>query len=348
MLTDLKIKSLKPEAKPYKVTDRDGLYITISPGGAASFRYDYRLNGRRETLTLGRYDESRGKDLAREIESLDYGGTLSLAEARLLLTKARRAVEMGESPAKAKAGGKSRSSEALAFGGWAEKFFEEADLADSTNAMRRAIYARDLKKTFGRMKLEEITPSMLMSLCEKIKKERNAPATAVHVREIVMQIFRFVQARGVKVANPPSLFEAIQGGTNPACPSVAQPPIGTAFPRENAIQVVQQAFKAGDTVFAPTVSTSLATVKAYGTRRSTGYGVLLVNIDENNAVTTTVGIVNDTRTFTASSLVYGKAQYDNSQSNVWTTPVSQSLGSVTGTFSVTLPPWSVSAITLTN
>ncbi|MCX7143735.1 MAG: Arm DNA-binding domain-containing protein, partial [Proteobacteria bacterium] len=141
MLTDLKIKSLKPEAKPYKVTDRDGLYITISPGGSASFRHDYRLNGRRETLTLGRYDESRGKELPRELDSLDYGGTLSLAEARLLLTRARRSVEKGESPARAKAAGKSLSIAALTFGGWADKFFEEADLADSTKAMRRSIYA---------------------------------------------------------------------------------------------------------------------------------------------------------------------------------------------------------------
>jgi hypothetical protein len=143
-----------------------------------------------------------------------------------------------------------------------------------------------------------------------------------------------------------SLFEAIAGGTNPACPSVVQPPLGTAFPRANAIHVVQQAFKGGDTVFAPTVSSSLATVKAYGARRGSGYGLLLINIDQINAVTTTVGIVNDTRTFNASTLVYGKAQYDNSQNNVWTAPVSQSLGNVAGSFSITLPQWSITAITL--
>ena len=68
--------------------------------------------------------------------------------------------------------------------------------------MRRSIYERDVKKAFGRMNLEEITPSMLMNVCESIKKERDAPATAIHVREIVMQVFRFVQARGVKVENP--------------------------------------------------------------------------------------------------------------------------------------------------
>jgi len=143
-----------------------------------------------------------------------------------------------------------------------------------------------------------------------------------------------------------SLFEAIAGGTNPACPSIAQPPLGTAFPRANAMRVVQQAFNGGDAVFALTVSSSLPTVKAYGARRGSGYGLLLVNIDQNNAVTTGVGIVNDTRTFTASSLVYGKAQYDNSQNNVWTAPVSQSLGTVAGSFFIMLPQWSVTAITL--
>src|ERR1700730_120088 len=39
-----------------------------------------------------------------------------------------------------------------------------------------------------------------------------------------------------------SLFEAIAGGMNSFCPSSVQPPLGTAFPRANAIKVVQQAF----------------------------------------------------------------------------------------------------------
>jgi len=102
-LTDLKIKNLKPHIKPYKVADRDGLYVTITPTGMASFRYDYRVNGRRETLPVGRYDEARARELPRELDELEYGNGLSLAEARLLLTRARRSVEMGQSPAKAKA-----------------------------------------------------------------------------------------------------------------------------------------------------------------------------------------------------------------------------------------------------
>ena len=55
MLTDAALKSLKPKAKPYKITDRDGMYVLVSPKGSVSFRLDYRLNGRRETVTFGKY-----------------------------------------------------------------------------------------------------------------------------------------------------------------------------------------------------------------------------------------------------------------------------------------------------
>ncbi|TIO63930.1 Arm DNA-binding domain-containing protein, partial [Mesorhizobium sp.] len=53
MLTDIALKKLKPKDKIYKVADRDGMYATVSPAGQISFRYDYRMNGRRETVTLG-------------------------------------------------------------------------------------------------------------------------------------------------------------------------------------------------------------------------------------------------------------------------------------------------------
>jgi hypothetical protein len=143
-----------------------------------------------------------------------------------------------------------------------------------------------------------------------------------------------------------SLFEAQVGGTDPGCPSVVLPAVGTAFARAQAIKVVQQAFTPGDAIFTPTVSSSLATVKAYGARRSSGYGLLLVNIDQNNAATTAITIGNDTRAFTASSLLYGKAQYDESRNGNWAAPIAQSFGKVAGSFSLVLPPWSITAITL--
>ncbi|WP_273396077.1 Arm DNA-binding domain-containing protein [Actinobacillus porcinus] len=40
MLTDTKIKSLKPKDKVYKAADRDGLYVSVSTAGTVTFRYD--------------------------------------------------------------------------------------------------------------------------------------------------------------------------------------------------------------------------------------------------------------------------------------------------------------------
>ncbi len=55
MLTDAALRNLKPKSKIYKASDRDGMYVTVSPSGTVTFRYDYRFNGRRETLTIGHY-----------------------------------------------------------------------------------------------------------------------------------------------------------------------------------------------------------------------------------------------------------------------------------------------------
>lgn len=50
MLTDTKLRNLKPQDKLYKVPDRDGLYVAVTPAGGVSFRYNYSINGRQETL----------------------------------------------------------------------------------------------------------------------------------------------------------------------------------------------------------------------------------------------------------------------------------------------------------
>lgn len=45
MLTDTKLRNLKPRDKLYKVNDRDGLYVAVTPAGSISFRYNYSING---------------------------------------------------------------------------------------------------------------------------------------------------------------------------------------------------------------------------------------------------------------------------------------------------------------
>ena len=155
MLTDMRLRSLKPTGKIYKVADQQGLYVAVTRTGVVSFRFDYRINGRRETLVLGQYDSTLGAKKPRDPEELGYGMSLTLAEARLLMARARRSVEGGESPSRDKAEKRVEATEALTFGRWAEKYFAETKLAESTRAMRKSIYDRNLAAEFGRLKLEE-------------------------------------------------------------------------------------------------------------------------------------------------------------------------------------------------
>ena len=215
MLTDTELRKLRPKDKAFKIADRDGMYVSVSPAGTKSFRYDYRLNGRRETLTIGRYDESLGSKFARESSELEFGLSVSLAEARALLAIARRSVEAGESPSRSKVEKRQEAADALTFSSWAERYFADkadpnnsARLADSTIAMRRSVYKRYLEGPFGKLKLDEIKPAQLMKHCESIR-EKGASAPAVQVREIVLLVYRFAAAKD-KSFSAPNPAEAIR------------------------------------------------------------------------------------------------------------------------------------------
>lgn len=99
MLADTKLRNLKPKEKLCKVNDRDGLYVAVTPAGSVSFRYNYAINGRQETVTFGRYG---------------IGG-ITLAEARERRGEAKRMVADGKSPAKGKARDKARIKGAETF-----------------------------------------------------------------------------------------------------------------------------------------------------------------------------------------------------------------------------------------
>ena len=185
MLTDTKLKSLKPQAKLYKVSDRDGLYVAVSAGGTVSFRYDYRINGRRETLTIGKY----GPD------------GITLAEAREKLNEAKKMVDAGESPSAKKRQGKSSVKNASRFSDYADLWFKQWDIAPSTMALRTATLKKHITPVYGKMVLKEITPTLLREHCERIR-DGGAPFTAVLIRDIVWKVFKFAQDRGYEGDNP--------------------------------------------------------------------------------------------------------------------------------------------------
>src|SRR5215468_4450359 len=111
------------------------------------------------------------------------------------------AISEGRSPAIEKQREKRRLLEAKSFGEFGEKWLTAAPMADSTRAMRRAIFEREMLPAWRNRLLTEITPDDLRAHCGAIV-ERGAPATAIHVREIVKQIYGFAILHGEKVANP--------------------------------------------------------------------------------------------------------------------------------------------------
>jgi len=185
LLTDAALKALKPKEKLYKVTDRDGMYVLVTPNGSLSFRLDYRLNGRRETVVFGKYGPTG----------------LSLARAREKCIDAKRAISEGRSPAIEKQREKRRLLEAKSFGEFGEKWLLAGPMAESTRSMRRSVFERELLPIWRKRLLNEITPDDLRAHCAAIV-ERGAPATAIHVRDILKQIYGFAILHGEKVANP--------------------------------------------------------------------------------------------------------------------------------------------------
>ena len=79
-LTDVKIRSLKPAARPYKVFDGRGLYLEVYPGGSKLWRLKYKFRGRESRKSLGPWPE------------------VGLAEARDETGRIRSGLRRGERP----------------------------------------------------------------------------------------------------------------------------------------------------------------------------------------------------------------------------------------------------------
>ncbi|WP_220131473.1 integrase arm-type DNA-binding domain-containing protein [Enterobacter sp. RHBSTW-00994] len=181
MLTDTKLKHLKAREKNYKIADRDGLYVLVTPAGSVTFRYDYRINNRRETLTIGRYG-SEG---------------INLVEARGKLAEAKKLITARISPAIKK----QEIRKVLSFREYEKHWRKTWNVAESTKALRLSIMDKEVLPYFGKRTLKEISPTDLRILCEEIR-DRGAPSTALNVRHLVSKVFEFAIDRGVEVDNP--------------------------------------------------------------------------------------------------------------------------------------------------
>lgn len=70
MLTDTRLRAIKPSEKAQKLSDGGGLYLHVAPNGGRYWRYNYRFGGKQKTLALGVYpDVSIAKARTRHYEA---------------------------------------------------------------------------------------------------------------------------------------------------------------------------------------------------------------------------------------------------------------------------------------
>ena len=84
MLTQFAITNAKPKARPYKLSDGEGLHLLIQPGGSKLWRFRYQFVGKEKMISLGAFPE------------------VSLAEARGKREDARKLVGAGIDPSQKK------------------------------------------------------------------------------------------------------------------------------------------------------------------------------------------------------------------------------------------------------
>lgn len=187
MLTDTKLRALKPKAKVYRVADTHGLCIEVRTTGAKLWRYRYRYAGKASMAALGEYPMMGLADARAErdrMRVLVKGGANPVHVARV--ERAAR-VERSETTFAAVA------LELLA------KRAKEGLGAGSVKRERRLI-EKDLAG-IGCLPVADVTAPALLAALRKLEK-RGVVETAHRARSLAGQVFRYAIATGRAKYNP--------------------------------------------------------------------------------------------------------------------------------------------------
>lgn len=187
MLTDTKLRALKPQEKVYRVADTNGLCIEVRPTGTKMWRYRYRHAGKPSMAALGEYP------------------AVSLAEARAERDKARALVKSGANPAHvAKAERAIRLEKANnTFSSVAFEFLakrEKEGMGAGSVERGRRLIEKDLASV-GQLPITEVTAPVLLAALRKME-QRGIVESAHRARGLAGQIFRYAIATGRAERNP--------------------------------------------------------------------------------------------------------------------------------------------------
>ena len=176
MLTDVRARTAKIGAKPYKLADGQGLYLLVTPSGSKLWRFKYRQLGRERLLAIGKYPET------------------SLADARKARDKARDQLAHGEDPSLTKRREKARKAAEAGdtFAAIAKEFIakcEREGMSPVTTGKKRWLLSL-LGSSFGNMPVAAIQPADILAPLRKIERKGNHE-TARRAMQFVGQVLRY-------------------------------------------------------------------------------------------------------------------------------------------------------------
>jgi integrase len=179
MLTTLSIRALKPQSKPYKLSDGKGLFLLVQPSGAKLWRLRFRHRGIERKLALGRFPD------------------MSLQKARAMRDEAQGQLADGIDPVMEKRRLKLEAAlvAATTFRLVADEYIEKMERERKADAtLKKARWLRGLfDKDIGHRPVAEITPHELLSVLKRVER-RGHHETAQRLREFAGRIFRYSMA----------------------------------------------------------------------------------------------------------------------------------------------------------
>ncbi|HDG7211200.1 tyrosine-type recombinase/integrase [Acinetobacter nosocomialis] len=163
MLSDSKIKTLKPTDKMYRILDAERLYIEVRPSGKKIWRFKYTLNGKEGTISFGEYPSVSLADARKRKE-----------DAKALLAKGINPVEDRNQKEEEKRAATNNSFKAIT-----EEFIKEKMKYKSEGYVDRfkGAMERDIYKIIGNKPIKEVNSADVLQIMkntmERIKKQDN-------------------------------------------------------------------------------------------------------------------------------------------------------------------------------
>ncbi|MFC4952542.1 tyrosine-type recombinase/integrase [Acinetobacter puyangensis] len=194
MLTDAKVRKIKPSEKKTRYADEKGMYLEVTPSGGMYWRMKFRLNGKENIFSIGIYPET------------------TLAQARRIRDEARLQIKDGVNPNEAKKQKKQQVDENLLFKALAMEWMEDrkAVIKEATYLRDLSVFEKDLFPFIGQTPIDQLKGKDILA-CAKRIEERGAQEMAKRSIPLAGRIFRFAIRKGIIENDPtPHLQEALK------------------------------------------------------------------------------------------------------------------------------------------